>query len=136
MDAEFWKHWTENLTRIKAESDRYQAELNALKLYREGGEAQAEGVYSPASDKLDTSYVAWEARHNAEESAAIDRRRVAHLRAAEGYLMTTSDAELLKIYKSKLLDETKRLREAMGPRLLELNGFRQTTDHLIEPPAE
>lgn len=129
MDDNFWKHWTENLTRIKADSDRYLAEINAMKLYREGGEAQAEGVYG-ASDRIDTSYVAWEARHNAEESAVLDQRRVARLRAAEEHLMTTSDEELLRIAKGELLDEVKRLREAMGPRLLELNGFRKTTNHL------
>lgn len=129
MDDEFWKRFNESLTRIKQESDRHMAELNTMKLYREGGEAQAEGVYG-ASDKIDTSYVAWEARHNAEESAAIDQRRVARLRAAEEYLATTSDAELLKKAKSELLRQIEDLRAVMGPRLLELNGFRRATDHL------
>ena len=45
MDAEFWKHWEKDLTRIKEQSDRHLAELDAMTLYREAGEAQAEGVY-------------------------------------------------------------------------------------------
>lgn len=44
MDAEFWKHWTEDQARIKAKSDRHLAELNSMELYPAAG-GVAFGLY-------------------------------------------------------------------------------------------
>lgn len=45
MDAEFWKHWEKDMTRIKEQSDRHLAELDAMTLYREAGATQALGLH-------------------------------------------------------------------------------------------